>query len=117
MTDLYDNWVVRWQHENYLLQMIFMAFVLPTLVAGFGWGDFRVRAHAAGEACADRNVSQGGYFFAAVARLVFVHHSTFCVNSVAHYFGDVRESLALLFGTTSPPLQPAVHVRRRAHPP
>jgi len=35
------------------------------------WGDWR-----------------GGYFYAAVCRLVFVHHATFCVNSLAHYLGD-----------------------------
>jgi len=27
-------------------------------------------------------------FFAGAMRLLFVHHSTFCVNSLAHYFGD-----------------------------
>jgi len=27
-------------------------------------------------------------FFAGVLRLVFVHHSTFCVNSLAHYLGE-----------------------------
>ena len=32
--------------------------------------------------------SAGGYFFAGVARLVFVHHSTFCVNSLAHWAGS-----------------------------
>lgn len=26
--------------------------------------------------------------YAAVARLVFVHHSTFCVNSLAHWLGE-----------------------------
>lgn len=66
---LEDKWVT-WQHNNYLPLALFMAFVLPTLVAGLGWGDFR-----------------GGYFLAGVARLVFVHHSTFCVNSLAHYTG------------------------------
>ncbi|CAG8777494.1 7571_t:CDS:1, partial [Gigaspora rosea] len=28
------------------------------------------------------------FFFAAVTRLLFVHHATFCVNSLAHYLGD-----------------------------
>ena len=32
----------------------------------------------------------GGYFVAGVARLVFVHHSTFCVNSLAHWAGDAH---------------------------
>ncbi|CAG8844750.1 3243_t:CDS:2, partial [Racocetra persica] len=30
----------------------------------------------------------GGFYYAAIARLVFVHHATFCVNSLAHYLGD-----------------------------
>ena len=54
----------------YIPIALFMGFVLPTLVCGLGWGDW-----------------YGGYFIAGVARLVFVHHSTFCVNSVAHYIG------------------------------
>ena len=44
---------------------------MPTVVCGYFWGDWR-----------------GGYFIAGVARLVFVHHSTFFVNSLAHYWGD-----------------------------
>jgi stearoyl-CoA desaturase (delta-9 desaturase) len=48
-----------------------MGFIFPTLVAGFGWGDWR-----------------GGFFFAGAARLLFVHHSTFCVNSLAHWLGE-----------------------------
>jgi stearoyl-CoA desaturase (Delta-9 desaturase) len=65
-----DPWV-SWQHTWYLPIALFMGFALPTLVAGLGWGDWA-----------------GGYFFAAVARLVFVHHSTFCVNSLAHWAGS-----------------------------
>ena len=55
----------------YMPIALLMAFVLPTLVCGLGWGDWH-----------------GGYFIAGVARLVFVHHSTFFVNSLAHYAGD-----------------------------
>jgi stearoyl-CoA desaturase (delta-9 desaturase) len=71
VTDLTRDPSVQWQHRNYLSLAFFMSFVLPTLVCGLGWGDYR-----------------GGYFFAGVLRLVFVHHSTFCVNSLAHYLGD-----------------------------
>jgi stearoyl-CoA desaturase (delta-9 desaturase) len=69
--DLNADPIIRWQHQYYLFIGPFMAFVLPTLVAGLGWGDW-----------------VGGYFFAGAMRLFFVHHSTFCVNSVAHYFGE-----------------------------
>ncbi|KAJ9093760.1 hypothetical protein QFC19_008199 [Naganishia cerealis] len=71
VSDLTRNKVVRWQHENYLSLLVVMGFVLPTLVAGLGWGDWR-----------------GGFFFAGAARLLFVHHSTFCVNSLAHWLGE-----------------------------
>jgi len=69
--DLNADPIIRWQHKYYLIIAPFMAFVFPTLVAGLGWGDW-----------------MGGYFYAGALRLLFVHHSTFCVNSVAHYFGE-----------------------------
>ncbi|KAJ9112530.1 hypothetical protein QFC22_006287 [Naganishia vaughanmartiniae] len=71
VSDLTRNKVVRWQHENYLSLLAVMGFIFPTLVAGLGWGDWR-----------------GGFFFAGAARLLFVHHSTFCVNSLAHWLGE-----------------------------
>ncbi|TXT08964.1 hypothetical protein VHUM_02438 [Vanrija humicola] len=71
ISDLNKSKVVRWQHNNYVLIMVFMGLIFPTLVAGLGWGDWA-----------------GGYFFAGAARLVFVHHSTFCVNSLAHWLGE-----------------------------
>ncbi|WVQ75976.1 hypothetical protein IAR50_005612 [Cryptococcus sp. DSM 104548] len=71
VSDLSRNKVVRWQHKNYIPLILFMGFIFPTLVAGLGWGDWR-----------------GGFFFAGAARLCFVHHSTFCVNSLAHWLGE-----------------------------
>ena len=71
VSDLTRNKVVKWQHKNYLALLLFMGFAFPTLVAGLGWGDW-----------------WGGFFFAGAARLCFVHHSTFCVNSLAHWLGD-----------------------------
>lgn len=71
ITDLNESAMIRWQHRNYPLLALLMGFIVPTAVAGLLWGDWR-----------------GGYFIAGVARLVFVHHSTFCVNSLAHYWGD-----------------------------
>ncbi|TRM59538.1 hypothetical protein BD626DRAFT_550141 [Schizophyllum amplum] len=61
ISDLSKNPVVRFQHEHYVKLMTFMAFIFPTIVAWLGWGDAR-----------------GGYIYAGVIRLVFVHHSTFC---------------------------------------
>ncbi|KAI9023959.1 stearoyl-CoA desaturase [Hyaloraphidium curvatum] len=71
ISDLDKDWMVRWQHRNYPWLSMLMGFVLPTFVAGLGWGDW-----------------VGGYFFAGVLRLVFVHHATFCVNSLAHWLGE-----------------------------
>ncbi|VDC07350.1 unnamed protein product [Peniophora sp. CBMAI 1063] len=71
VSDLSKNEVVRWQHRWYIYLIIGMGFLFPTLVAWLGWGDAR-----------------GGFFFAGAARLCFVHHSTFCVNSLAHWLGE-----------------------------
>lgn len=70
-SDLRNNDVVQFQHRHYVPLLLFWGFAVPTLVAGLGWGDW-----------------YGGFFYAAVARLVFVHHSTFCINSLAHYLGE-----------------------------
>lgn len=69
--DLDADPFIRAQHRYYGLFALFFGFLLPTLVCGLGWGDYR-----------------GGFYIAGVARLVFVHHSTFFVNSLAHYWGD-----------------------------
>ena len=34
------------------------------------------------------SANQGGYFYASLCRIVFVHHATFFVNSLAHYLGE-----------------------------
>lgn len=57
VTDLHNNPVVRWQHKWYIPLLLTMAFVVPTVIPGVFWGDWK-----------------GGYFFAGAARLVFVHH-------------------------------------------
>ncbi|KAJ3764382.1 delta 9-fatty acid desaturase [Lentinula raphanica] len=71
VSDLRHNPVVKWQHKHYLSLILFMGFVFPTIVAYLGWGDVK-----------------GGFIYAGVIRLVFVHHSTFCVNSLAHWLGE-----------------------------
>ncbi|EJD54738.1 hypothetical protein AURDEDRAFT_110242 [Auricularia subglabra TFB-10046 SS5] len=71
VSDLSKNPIVAWQHRNYVHLLVFMGLLLPMLVAGLGWGDW-----------------WGGFFFAGAARLTFVHHSTFCINSIAHWLGE-----------------------------
>ncbi|KAH9924363.1 delta9-fatty acid desaturase [Amylocystis lapponica] len=71
VSDLSKNEVVRWQHRHYVKLILMFGFIFPTIVAGLGWGDWT-----------------GGYFYAGAARLCFVHHSTFCVNSLAHWLGE-----------------------------
>ena len=71
ITDLNSDILVRMQHKYYGIVVIVMGFLVPALVAGLGWGDWR-----------------GGFFYAGLCRLVFVHHATFCVNSLAHWLGD-----------------------------
>lgn len=73
--DLYTDPLIRWQHKNYLLIALAMGFGVPCVLAGLLWGDYR-----------------GGFFYAGVARLIFVHHSTFFVNSLAHYLGEAAYS-------------------------
>lgn len=69
--DLNRDPMIMFQHQYYGYIAIFTSIILPTLIAGFGWGDFR-----------------GGYFYASLTRIFFVHHATFFVNSLAHYLGD-----------------------------
>jgi len=71
IADLESDPIVMWQNKYYGPLAFFIAFVLPPCIAGFGWGDWI-----------------GGYFFASILRIVIVHHSTFCVNSLAHWLGD-----------------------------
>ncbi|KAJ3343856.1 hypothetical protein HDU93_005139 [Gonapodya sp. JEL0774] len=71
ITDLDRDPTVRFQHKLYLPIAIFAAFVFPTLVAGYGWGDWR-----------------GGFVYAGIVRQVLIHHATFCVNSLAHLIGE-----------------------------
>jgi stearoyl-CoA desaturase (delta-9 desaturase) len=57
VSDLINNPIVRFQHKYYVWLLLFMSVVLPTVIPGALWGDWR-----------------GGYFFAGAARLLFVHH-------------------------------------------
>jgi len=71
ISDLTSSSLVRFQHKHYLWIGPLWAYVIPTFLGWLICGDCAV-----------------GYFFIGALRLQFVHHSTFCVNSVAHYMGE-----------------------------
>ncbi|CAO3593434.1 unnamed protein product [Absidia cylindrospora] len=71
VADLKKDRLIQFQHRHYPWFALVMGFLFPCLVAGLGWGDYK-----------------GGFIYAGVCRLVFVHHATFCVNSLAHYIGE-----------------------------
>lgn len=70
ISDLNRDKMLIFQHNYYPFVSIFIGLVLPTLIAGL-WGDM-----------------MGGYIYAGICKMVFVHHATFFVNSLAHTIGD-----------------------------
>jgi stearoyl-CoA desaturase (delta-9 desaturase) len=66
---------VTFQHKHYIPLAILSGIVVPTLIAGFGWGDWL-----------------GGYFYAGLAKMFIVHQSTFFINSLAHLNMDLFNS-------------------------
>lgn len=70
--DLQQDRLVMWQHRNYVSIAIVMAFALPTLLGWLygGWIG-----------------ALGAFLIAGVARVVFVHHMTFFINSFCHTIG------------------------------
>jgi len=77
ISDLNANPALQLQHKYYLEMALMSGVVVPTLIAGLGWNDW-----------------MGGFCYAVMARAFFTHHSTFLVNSAAHYFGDRPYSTA-----------------------
>jgi len=50
-----------------IYRLYYVGIIIPTMVCGLGWGDW-----------------WGGWYYASLLRIVWVHHATFCVNSLAH---------------------------------
>jgi len=75
ISDLEKDPVLQFQHKYYPFLALLQGLVLPTVIAGYFWGDYL-----------------GGFLIAGVLTRVFVQHATFCVNSVAHYFGEFTYS-------------------------
>ncbi|KAF9240030.1 hypothetical protein BU15DRAFT_87767 [Melanogaster broomeanus] len=71
-TDLDPNDpLVQWQHRWYFAIMAIFGYTLPMCIPGFLWGDWK-----------------GGFYFVGALRMTACHHSTFCINSIAHYLGS-----------------------------
>ncbi|WVQ63466.1 uncharacterized protein L199_001619 [Kwoniella botswanensis] len=68
--DLEADPVVRFQHKHYVPIALFSGLILPALIAHWGWDDWL-----------------GGLVWGgAIARLL-IWHTTFCINSLAHWTG------------------------------
>lgn len=68
--DLVKDPMIAWQDKHYILIAVFMGIILPTLI-GAAMGSW-----------------VGGLFFGGLLRMVIVHHFTFFINSLAHYWGS-----------------------------
>lgn len=71
--DLQKDKLAYWQHRHYTALALGVGLGLPPLI-GFAWGGW-VGA-------------LGAFLFAGVARIVMVHHMTFCINSLCHWIGN-----------------------------
>ncbi|KAH8115800.1 delta 9-fatty acid desaturase protein [Phellopilus nigrolimitatus] len=69
--DLASNKVVQWQHRNYFLIALVAGVLIPWIIPGYFWNDWR-----------------GGLYISGFLRITAAHHSTFSVNSIAHWLGE-----------------------------
>ncbi len=90
--DLQKDRLVMWQHRFYIPLAFLVGFGMPTLI-GYCYGG--------------GSAALGALLLAGVARIVFVHHMTFCINSLCHWIGSrpysskctARDSLLMAFFT------------------
>lgn len=68
VADLKNNDIVQWQHKYFVWCLLSMGFVLPAIIPWIFWGDL-----------------QGGIIYAAILRLVLVHHVR-TSSSIISYF-------------------------------
>jgi len=71
--DLKKDRLAWWQHEYYVPIAITVAFVLPAVIGWLYGGPV---------------AALGAFLIAGIARVVVVHHMTFCINSLCHWIGD-----------------------------
>lgn len=72
--DLQKSPLMAWQLKYYYPIAFLASFIVPTLIGSF-WGE-----------------ALGAFFMVGLVRLVIQWHMTFCVNSVAHYWGTQKYS-------------------------
>jgi stearoyl-CoA desaturase (delta-9 desaturase) len=75
ISDLVADPILTFQHKYYPYFALGLGIVMPTLIAGLGWGDWL-----------------GGLFIGGFAKAVFIQHATFFINSLAHWWGDFTYS-------------------------
>jgi stearoyl-CoA desaturase (delta-9 desaturase) len=73
VADLKKDRLVCWQHRNVHWIAVIVAFLFPAAL-GYLWGGWEE--------------ALGAFLFAGVARVVFLQHCTFCINSLCHYLGS-----------------------------
>ncbi|KII85414.1 hypothetical protein PLICRDRAFT_44716 [Plicaturopsis crispa FD-325 SS-3] len=71
VSDLRKDALVQWQHRWYFTLLTVFGYILPAVIPGVLWGDWK-----------------GGFYFVGALRLTLCHHCTFCINSIAHQLGD-----------------------------
>jgi len=71
--DLQKDKMAVLQHQYYVPIAIAMGFFLPALIGYIGGGPVG---------------ALGGFLISGAARIVFVHHTTFCINSLCHWIGS-----------------------------
>ncbi|KAJ5444012.1 Acyl-CoA desaturase [Penicillium daleae] len=71
ISDLRSDPIVIWQRKHYLLLLFIAGYLAPTLFCGLMYGDYI-----------------GGFVFAGCIATALEQQGTFCVNSVAHWYGS-----------------------------
>ncbi|KAJ5907785.1 acyl-CoA desaturase [Penicillium taxi] len=69
--DFKQDSIVQWQARYYWQLFLIMSYILPTVIAGLGWNDW-----------------YGGLIYGGLLGTAIIQQRTFCINSLAHYFGD-----------------------------
>ncbi|XP_058789170.1 acyl-CoA Delta-9 desaturase-like [Phymastichus coffea] len=72
VSDLFSDPILRFQYDHYFALTILCAAIIPTVVPVYGWNESWTSA----------------FFVATVMRYILSLHSTWLVNSAAHFYGN-----------------------------